>query len=283
MIRVIVLSVDYKKRLFYAIINNKKYAFYLTNRMAKIYLPYLGRNVLVDFKVGKRQLKRYGQKLLYIYGVDYFNQIISLNPRKLLYDINLLRADMKDVLNKYDKFLFIDFEMTMPGFRKRQFKPEIIQVGYYLVNKDLEVIKNDSYYLLPKNNNMINKRTINFLSLNEYKYYGKAKDYHYFYNDLEKIINAYNPKLVVWGKNDIDVLQESYKIHQKKALTNQIMFIDLLKLHKDYYNLVNDLGLFDAYQRYYQKENLNQVHDAKKDAYITKLVFKAFKEVLDNH
>ncbi|HHW80058.1 MAG TPA: hypothetical protein GX742_04540, partial [Acholeplasmataceae bacterium] len=52
-------------------------------------------------------------------------------------------------------------------------------------------------------------------------------------------------------------------------------FVDLLKLHKDYFNLRNDVGLFKAYETYYEK-NAEQVHDAKADAKITKKVFDAF-------
>ncbi len=279
--RLIVTNIDYKKRLFYAIINNKKYAFYLTNRLSKIYLPLLSNKVLVDFKVGKRQLKKYKEGYIFVYKVEYFNEIISLNPKRVLYDIYELRKQMKDVVHKYQKLLFIDFEMTMPGYRKGKFTPEIIQVGYVLTDNKNNILLKNSYYLLPRNDNAINKRTKKFLNLNENVFYGKAKDYHFFYHDLKKIIKEHNPQLVVWGKNDVDVLNSSYDLHKKEPLTNGSMFIDLLTLHKNFYNLNNDLGLFSAYSKYYNLNNINQEHHAMADANITRLVFVAFKKVLD--
>ena len=97
----------------------------------------------------------------------------------------------------------------------------------------------------------------------------------FFYKDLERVIETYHPKLVVWGKNDISALKDSYEMHQKVSLTYEQDFIDLLKLHKDYYNLKDDLGLFKAFKTYYDVEEL-QVHDAKDDAAVTKYVFDAF-------
>ena len=89
------------------------------------------------------------------------------------------------------------------------------------------------------------------------------------------IINKYHPKIVVWGKNDIQAIQASYKLHNKKALTKSTDFVDLSKLHKDYFNLRDDLGLFKAYETYYKKAK-EQIHSAKEDAKITKNVFEAF-------
>ena len=108
-----------------------------------------------------------------------------------------------------------------------------------------------------------------------------------FYNQLKDIITKYNAKIVVWGKNDIQALNYGYKIYKLKPLTNDYDFVDLLKLHKDYFNLRNDLGLFKAYETYYD-ETIKQTHDAKDDAKITKKVFDAFLEYSniefkDNH
>ena len=51
--------------------------------------------------------------------------------------------------------------------------------------------------------------------------------------------------------------------------------MDLLKLHKDYYNLENDIGLFKAYKMYFN-DDLDQAHNAYEDALITKHVFDGF-------
>ena len=113
------------------------------------------------------------------------------------------------------------------------------------------------------------------LTEDELAFYESAIHYDDFYDKLAFIVNTYHPKFIVWGKNDISALHDSYRLHQKKPLTVATDFIDLLKLHKDYYNLKDDLGLFKAYQTYYKIDE-TQAHDALDDALITKQVFDAF-------
>ena len=96
-------------------------------------------------------------------------------------------------------------------------------------------------------------------------------------NELKDILNNYNPKIVVWGKNDIKALNDFYKLHKVSALTNSNNFVDLLRLHKNFFNLKNDLGLFNAYKEYYLEDPI-QAHDAIEDAKVTKAVFSAFKK-----
>ena len=76
-------------------------------------------------------------------------------------------------------------------------------------------------------------------------------------------------------KNDLTALNDSFILNNKPKITEDHDFIDLLKLHKDYFNLKDDLGLFKAYQTYYGI-TFDQAHDAKDDAFVTKLVFDAF-------
>ena len=99
------------------------------------------------------------------------------------------------------------------------------------------------------------------------------------HNFVPLTLKKYNPKLVVWGKNDLSALNDSYVLHDKDKLTSDENFIDLLKLHKDYFNLKDDLGLFKAYKTYYDVA-FSQAHDAKDDALVTKYVFDAFLEYM---
>lgn len=270
-------SINKKRRLFYCIVNNKKTAFYLANRLAKTFFPILEVEQLVDFVVGEQIQRKSADETINVYPVLYFNQITSLEPNRILYDLKSLRKDMKKVLTKYDKFLFVDFEMTMPGYRRGRFIPEIIQIGMIVSDKSGKVYEDMGYYVLPKDNNAINKRTTKFLNLDEMSFFGKAKPYHVFYHDLKRIMDEHDPVIVVWGKNDIQALDYSYKINEVEPLTHKKGFIDLLKLHKDYFNLANDIRLFDAYTKYYVvKEELIQEHNARTDAIITKDVFDAF-------
>lgn len=268
----IIHSIDRKKMIFYIIIQGKKIGFYLTNRLAKIFFEYLDKGVLVDFEI-QTKMKKIGH--LHVYQVAHFNQIIQLRPHRIHYDLYQLRHDMRHVLHQDRYYLFIDFEMTMPGYKDEFFKAEIIQAGYLLAKAKENAVLHDGYYILPKVNKELSKRTKRFLKLDQEQFFQEARPYDEFYDKLSHIMQTYHPKLVVWGKNDLTALNDSFILHQKKKITDDTDFIDLLKLHKDYFNLKDDLGLFKAYQTYY-KIDFDQDHDAKDDAFVTKLVFDAF-------
>ncbi|MDY0074553.1 MAG: exonuclease domain-containing protein [Acholeplasmataceae bacterium] len=268
----IIHSIDYKHAIFYLIIEGQKVGFYLSNRLSKIFFQYLSPGVLVDFEIQPKMKKVINR---FIYQVAYFNQIIRLNPYQVHYDLYQLRREMKDVLVQDRYYLFIDFEMTMPGYRPEEFKPEIIQVGYVLSKVKTNAILQDGYYVLPKEARTLSKRTKKFLHLDEEAFFNDAKPYDFFYENLRHIMETYQPKLVVWGKNDLVALSDSFTLHDKERIIDNHDFIDLLKLHKDYFNLRDDLGLFKAYQTYYDV-TFDQAHDAKDDAFVTKLVFDAF-------
>jgi sporulation inhibitor KapD len=270
--RKIIYAVDAKYPIFYLILEGRKIGFYLSNRLSKIFMSYLDQGVLVDFEI-QPKMKKIGN--IYYYQIAHFNQIIRLNPYQIHYDLYRLRDEMKQVLSSNDYYLFIDFEMTMPGYHPDTFRPEIIQVGYVLAQAKKDAILQDGYYILPKDDRTLSKRTKRFLKLEEETFFQEAVPYDVFYTKLKDIIEIYHPKLIVWGKNDLTALHDSFNLHDKPQLTTDQDFIDLLKLHKDYFNLKDDLGLFKAYQTYYDVE-YDQAHDAKDDANVTKLVFDAF-------
>lgn len=273
----IIYEIDSEYNVFYVIVNGKKTGFHLPNRLAKTFYNYLDRGILVDFEITGRR-KRIKNRIFY--QVAFFNRIVSLNPYRIHYDLFTLRSEMETVLRRHKYFLFLDFEMTMPGYTYEKFSPEIIQVGYVLAEAQQGFVEKKGYYILPLPETTLSKRTKRFLKLDELKFYEEAFHFEFFYDDLKRLIKTYKPKLVVWGKNDIQALHESYELYQKKPLTRDWDFIDLLKLHKDYYNLKDDLGLFKAFQTYYQKEE-TQVHDAQDDAIITKHVFDAFLKQME--
>lgn len=270
----IIYDIDRELKIFYLIIEGRKIGFYLSNRLAKTFFDYLRKGVLVDFEIATKRKKIHGKMY---FQVAHFNRIISLEPYRVHYDLHQLRKDMQEVLNQYKYYLFIDFEMTMPGYSPTSFTPEIIQVGYVLSEAHGDMILQNGYYVMPSPSTNLSKRTKKFLNLDELKFYEDAIHYEKFYEDLNRIIDEYHPKFVVWGKNDITALNDSYKLHQKKSLTKDTDFIDLLKLHKDYYNLKDDLGLFKAYKTYFEIDGI-QHHDANDDALVTKYVFDAFMQ-----
>lgn len=268
----IIYDVDAGIKVFYLIIEGRKIGFYLSNRLAKTFFDYLRKGVLVDFEIAQKRKRIFGRPY---YQVAHFNRIISLKPHVIHYDLFQLRKDMQQVLKNHKYYLFIDFEMTMPGYTKSTFVPEIIQVGYVLAKAQGQIIEQSGYYVLPAPETNLSKRTKKFLKLDELQFYEDAIHYEKFYEDLERIVKKFHPKFVVWGKNDISALNDSYKLHHKKPLTEDSDFFDLLKLHKDYYNLKDDLGLFKAYKTYFEIDE-HQAHDAMDDAVITKYVFDAF-------
>lgn len=253
-------------------------SFYLTKRLSKIFMDYLDKGVLVDFEISKTKRKIANYQA---YQVAYFNEVKLLKTRRKIYSHSALKLDMLEFLEKKDYYLIVDLEMTMPRYRERKFKPEIIQYGFVLVEYRGKTVLEDSAYILPVKQTRLSKRTINFLNLDYELFYEKAKPYKHFYNSLLEIFKKYQPKIVVWGKNDISAIQISYNIHNMKAITNENDFVDLSKLHKDYFNLKDDLGLFNAYETYYNKKH-KQIHSAKEDAVVTKNVFEAFVNYISN-
>ncbi|MCF7931808.1 MAG: hypothetical protein K9K93_01440 [Acholeplasmataceae bacterium] len=274
----LIWSVSKKKNIFYIIMEGKRVGFYLTNRLAKTFMPYLKQGVMVDFRVTGKT-KKIGHEMAH--QVAYFILVASLDPDVVHYDLKAMRAAMQDVLSKHEHYVFIDFEMTMPGYQRAPFRPEIIQVGYVVAKAKGEVITSGSAYVLPKTDKVLSKRTRRFLKIEDDAFFSQAVPYLSFYRQLEEIDNTYHPKYVVWGKNDITALNDSYQLNLQKPLTKETDFIDLLKLHKDYFNLKDDLGLFKAYKGYYGSE-FEQAHDAKDDALVTKYVFDAFVTAMEN-
>lgn len=270
--KLMIKKVNYKNQTFSCLVGKQLVNFYLTNRLSKIFLNYLSKDVLVEFVVSGKTKKIDKRKA---YEVSHFTLIKNYKNDITIYDHSQLKQEMIDFLENNKYYLFLDLEMTIPFYRQRDFIPEVIQYGYLLVDNKGNTITENSNYVKAKLQKNINRRTIRFLKL-DINYYNNTKiPFTSFYKELKEMIDKYQPKIVVWGKNDIQALNYGYKIHKLKALTNELDFVDLLKLHKDYFNLRNDLGLFKAYETYYNK-SINQTHDAKDDAKVTKKVFEAF-------
>lgn len=268
-------SVNEEKGYFSVVMNGVLVFIYLTKRQTKQFMDYLdvGNFVKMTLTDNTKVIdKRIAFKLNYFISIERK----TAKRTKVLYDLEEIREDILTVLSNFDKYLFIDLEMTMPHYYKTPFVAEIVQVGYLLTNNNLTVIKENDYYIKPTKYQQISKRTLHFLRV-ESHVFNTGKDYSHFYNDLKEIIKTHNPKIIVWGNNDIISLNKSYKINEVKPLTKRQSFINLLDIHKIYYQLENDLGLFNAYKLYYGINN-NQEHDALDDAKVMLAVFKALRE-----
>jgi sporulation inhibitor KapD len=271
--RAIVYRVDEIKKIVWIKKRNKLIPFMLSNKMAKTYMSVLFDGVLIDFDI--EELLSKTKK------IKHLNQIISLRPYRVIHDTFQLRKDMFQVINKIHNYVFIDFEMNMPayGHKGKTFQSEIIQYGYIVTNKYFEELERGSNYVFTKSHSLLSDRTLKFLKLDLDTYIDQAISYYTFYDQLRYLKDTYQPKFVIWGKNDLQVLNDSYVLHDIEKITSDLDFIDALKLHKDYYDLKDDLGLFAAFNTYYETLE-NQAHDALTDAMMTAQIMKAFKDIM---
>lgn len=217
--------------------------------------------------------------------VNYVQQIYTIhNYHKVLYYDRLeLNGSLAEFLNSLGNVMFLDLEMTMPSyaFSGKGYRTEIIQAGYVLVNGQGNEICRYNHYILPKLHKDISNRALDFLKLTREQFHLNAISYDEFYEDFRMIVFKYRPSIIIFGKNDKLILNDSFEIHQVESLSNQIRYVNLCKLIQTYYHLKNEPGLFKLYQTYYDKEEV-QTHDAFNDSYVTMAVFNAFKKDVEH-
>lgn len=269
-----VYSVE-KHSFFTVLMNGKKEYFYMQKNLVKKFIKYLSKGKKVIFEV---EDKKYKLKNIFSYKVLYFYSIETNKKYEIhsFYDLQTIRDGIVNLINGMNNILFIDYEMNMQEYYSiPNFYPEIIEAGYYLCNKDLEIIKSNHLYIKPTQAKKVTKRTINFLKY-DHETLSKARDYHLFYNEIVEIQNKYAPAFIVWGKSDISSMRQSFIINKVEPINFQ--FIDLLQLHINYNNLKESPGLFKMWEAYNGRELPKQKHDALEDALVTKEVFYAFKK-----
>jgi len=270
------------KRLI-AIKSRKKIDFYyMSKSMFKQFMQYFQTGIFI-FMVVKRVPRIYRGHL--VKNVVAIEKVLSPNKNKptYYYDISMIKSGIKSLINQNRNRLFIDFEMSMPPYNNYQnFVSEIIQIGYILTDEFGNKIEDFSSYIKPKLFPELSIRTKKFLHL-EQSDVDSGNTYDFLHQKIMQIQNKYKPIVYVWGKNDHLELNKLNKIHRLSNFTKSMQFIDLLSLHKNYFGLKNDIGLFNAFNIYYKEEILNnQKHDALEDALITKEIFYAFKDVCNN-
>lgn len=271
--------IDEKNGIFACLESKNLRFYYLTRSNIKKYMDYLDVGVFISFLPTNKHKSIANKKC---YRVDVIEQIENPAPRrnKILYSLNDIRKQIYDVVTSFDYYLFVDFEMSMPPYYKvDNFVAEIVQVGYLLTDKNFNIIKSNSYYIKPTYYKNVSKRTLNFLKLDS-NHFLKANPYETFYNDFTNLIKTYNPKMIVWGKNDVITLKSSYKVNKLPSLTTRDSFINLLQVLKTYYNLYDDLGLAKSYEKWVNQK-YRQTHDALDDAYVMLEIFKVFKTKME--
>lgn len=253
--------------------------YYLTRSNIRKYMDFLNVGTYITFEPTNKTKKIARKRCIRVDAVNKIEEI-GIRGSKTLYSLTNIRKQIYNVLTSFNNYLFVDFEMSMPPYYKvNDFVAEIIQVGYVLTDQNFKVLKTDCYYIKPTYYKNVSKRTLNFLKLTP-THFNKAKEYNYFYEDFFTLIKKYNPKMVVWGKNDFITLRKSYKINNVKPLTTRNNFINLLQVMKTYYNLYNDLGLANTYKKWVNKE-YKQTHNALDDANVMMEIFAVFKKQME--
>ncbi len=267
-----------EKRLIAIKMKHKVHFYYMSKGMFKSFMMYFTSGMYVFIQVQSAYRTYKGYTVQNVVSIDKVLKPNKNNPI-VYYDISIIKTGVKNIINRNRNRLFLDFEMSMPPYTNYEsFVSEIIQVGFVLTDSEGNVIQKYNSYIKPKLFPQISKRTIKFLQINQEDIDGGI-EYREFYDLFKNIRTKYSPMVYVWGKNDQLELVKLNKIHNLKNFTQNMQFVDLLNLHKIYFGLKNDIGLFNAYNMYSNIDLNMQKHDAEEDAQVTKEIFDYFKAV----
>jgi len=251
---------------------NRLESFYFQRGLFKNFKSFLTNGEIIDLFCYDEKVMKNKQ---YVYQVMYINELtlITRNIKRVFYDKKLIKESIKEFFDSLNYRLFIDTEMTMPGYKNDKFLAELIQAGFFIVDKNNNVIEEYNFHIRPSVAKYINKRTKEFLHLsNDIK--KEEVSYYKFYNKFKSVINKYKPAIITFGKNDKLYLESSFKVNNLPVIPN-LRFVNLAHIIKNYYNLQSDPGLFNLYEKFYKEERF-QSHDALDDALVLKDVYDAF-------
>jgi len=190
-----------------------------------------------------------------------------------------LRKALESLLNtKYYVFLDLEFSMSGPEYRGKNFSAEIIQVGLIIVDVEGQIIEKFSAYIKPTAFPNITDKTQEFLKINKIVV-ENGITYLQFYNYIKEIRARYNPLFIVWGVSDGFVLNSSCALNNVEPLFKENQLIDLQRIHRQFYQIGQDIGLYNAMKSYGYYAGV-QIHDALVDAIILHQIFFKFKEII---
>ena len=258
--------------------------FYFQHSQMNTFKRYLYQDNWIELEYEEEPIKK-GKFLAYKVESIYNLKAISKLNVITYYDKFEINRSLYDFLYNFDNLMFLDLEMTMPpyNFKGRGFTTEMIQAGFEVYNSDMTLISKYSNYIKPTINKEISDRTEKFLNITKEEFGNKCITYNKFYKDFSNNLDKYNPAIIIYGRNDQLVLNDSYKINKKESLENKTRYVNLCKIIKTFYNLKNDPGLFKLYSIYYNNSDV-QEHDALIDSIVLKDVFIAFrKDVLEEN
>lgn len=275
-----ILSYNEEDRIISLRIKDKISYYYLQRSLLNRISKYIELGRFIQFTITDEERLYRKHKVA---TVDYIIKIMEIRYRKniVYYDVKDIQKGTKELINSLDYKMFLDLEMSMHPYKvDKSFVQEVIQVGYILVDKAGNVIATYNENIKPTIHRKITKRTIKFLGITQEEV-DQGVSFEEFYNEFKGVIKKYNPGIIVWGRNDFLALNQSYKINHLPSLATMTRYINLLKIHKNYFNLKNDLGLFNALKLYENFDDI-QAHNAYEDAEVTRKIFYGFKEVVNN-
>ncbi len=274
-----ILSFDEQDRIIAIRHNNKIKIYYLQRSMLNQIGKYIVVGRFIQFYIKDEYRQYRGRK---VYTVEYIMKIMAIRFRKniVFYDYKKIQSGTKSLINNLKYKMFLDLEMSMHPFKKDpHFKQEIIQVGIHMVDENNKFVYKYNQVIQPTIHKKLTKRTLKFLTITQ-EDVNHGIPFSEFYETFKKLIEEYDPAIIVWGRNDFLAFREAYKINKLPSLRNKTRYINLLKLHRNFYNLKNDLGLFNALKLYEDAPD-PQTHNAYEDAYVTYMIFKGFKKVVN--
>lgn len=251
--------------------------FYFPSRLYKVFsksMTYKSVYIFFDYSDNIKVLR--GVEANEIVQIE---KITAQTPKglKTLYSYEENLNDIKELVNSLEYKMFLDFEFTMPGFTyDKRFVSELLQIGAVISDKEGHTVNEYSTYIKTKRD--VTDRTKRFLRIKDEDLLESIPQKQ-FYNEYKRLIDIYNPTIIVWGGNDTKELDLFYSINKLKPI--KANYIDLVKLIRRHYLLSEDIGLFNAL-KIFCGIDASQAHHALTDAAATKEVFDSFKKYINS-
>jgi sporulation inhibitor KapD len=187
-------------------------------------------------------------------------------------------------MEKEQKYLFIDFEFTMPEGKPKPegFFPEIIEVGALQVQGD-EILHQFSTFVKPKKFPILSERCKNFLKISQ-NHVDQGIPFEELANMLVDLEMDQPSVIVTWGNMDMKVLRNNCQ-NAGVEFPFKGKFVDLSMEYKRFFGDQNQTGLWKAVQEY-GKEGVGKHHRALDDALTTYNIFKLVekdKKYMEKH
>lgn len=277
-----------EERVFEILSKKRVLYFYLTRSQLRRFQLFLQEGLFVFFKAFDNPTKR-GK--FFAYDVINFTKLVKTSHNKSIvyYDISTIKEGVRKLIKKDTYKMFIDLEFTMPPYNYKhtnelgkshdeKFYSEIIQYGFYLEDGDGNLVDSAFGNIKPKCELGISDRTLDFLKISKEKMLS-ADSFYKFYKTIKDYMMLYQPTIYVWGKNDFLMIDKSYQLHNLPSITSRKNFVNLMQIMKNYYNLKDDIGLYNAFELLGAKPPLQtQDHNALHDAQATLLIYHLFEK-----